>query len=45
MNASRRQPRVELPELEPGLTLVDVDADLGVTPVQSLLLDRVFAGA
>lgn len=44
MNASRRQPRVELPELEPGLTLVDVDADLGVTPVQSLLLDRVFAG-
>ncbi|MEZ3168560.1 hypothetical protein ABNG02_14660 [Halorubrum ejinorense] len=45
MNASRRQPRVELPELDSGLTLVDVDADLGVTPVQSLLLDHVFAGA
>ena len=45
MNASRRQPRVELPELDSGLTLVDVDADLGVTPVQSVLLDCVFAGA
>ncbi len=45
MNTSRRQPRVELPELEHGLTLVDIDADLGVKPVQSLLLDRVFAGA
>jgi hypothetical protein len=44
MSASRRQPLVELPELDSGLTLIDVDVDLGVTPVQSLLLDRVFAG-
>jgi len=44
MNTSQRQPCVELPELDTGLTLVDVDSDLGVTPVQSLLLDRVFAG-
>lgn len=44
MNTSHRQPRVELPELDAGLTLVDVDSDLGVTPVQSLLLDCVFAG-
>ena len=44
MNASQRQSRVELPELDVGLTLVDVGSDLGVTPVQSLLLDRVFAG-
>ena len=44
MNTSRRQPRVELPELDEGLTVVDVDVDLGVTPIQSLLLDSVFAG-
>jgi hypothetical protein len=44
MNTSQRQPRVELPELDAGLTLVDVDSDLGVTPVQSVLLDCVFAG-
>ena len=44
MNTSQRQSPVELPELDTGLTLVDVGSDLGVTPVQSLLLDRVFAG-
>ncbi|EMA65907.1 hypothetical protein [Halorubrum kocurii] len=44
MNTSRQQPRVELPELDAGLTLVDIDSDLGVTPVQSLLFDCVFAG-
>lgn len=44
MNTSQRQPCVELPELNTGLTLVDVDSSLGVTPVQSLLLDRVLAG-
>jgi len=44
MNTTRRQPSVELPELGSGLTLVDADSNLGVTPVQSLLLDRVFAG-
>lgn len=44
MNTSQRQPHAELPELDAGLTLVDVDSGLGVTPVQSLLLDRVFAG-
>jgi hypothetical protein len=30
--------------LDAGITLVDVDSDLGVTPVQSLLLDCVFTG-
>ncbi|WP_435096001.1 hypothetical protein [Halorubrum sp. N11] len=45
MDMSRQQPRVELPELDAGLTLVDVDSDLGATPVQSLLLDCVFAGS
>ena len=35
------QPTVQLPELTPGITLVDVDADLGVAPVQALLLDHV----
>ncbi len=44
MNTSQRQPRVALPDLDAGIALVDVDSDLGVTPVQSLLLDRVFAG-
>ena len=44
MNSSQREPRVELPEVDAGLTLVDTDSDLGVTPVQSLLLDCVFAG-
>jgi len=44
MNASQRRPPVELPEPDVGLTLVDVDSDLGVTPVQSVLLDRLFAG-
>ena len=44
MNTSQQQPCVEFPELDTGLTLVDVDSDLGVTPVQSLLLDYVFAG-
>lgn len=44
MKTSQRQSPVELPELDAGLTLVDVESDLGVTPVQSLLLDCVFAG-
>jgi len=44
MNTSQRQPPVEFPELDAGLALVDVDSDLGVTPVQSVLLDCVFAG-
>ena len=44
MNTSQRQPPVELPELDAGLTLVDVGSDLGVTPIQSVLLDCVFAG-
>jgi len=33
----------ELPELDPGIVLVDVEADLGVTPVQTLLVDRLLA--
>lgn len=42
MNA--RRPTVDLPEIVSGVTLVDVDTDLGVTPVQALLLDRVLGG-
>ncbi len=38
------RPAADLPELDPGVTLVDVDDDLGVTPVQTLLLDRLLAG-
>lgn len=37
------QSSAELPDLEPGVTLVDVDTELGVTPVQTLLLDRLLA--
>lgn len=43
MNA-RRLPTADLPDLVSGVTLVDVDKDLGVTPVQALLLDRVLSG-
>ena len=41
---SSRRPTADLPDLAPGVTLVDVDNDLGVTPVQALLLDQVFGG-
>ena len=40
MNTRQRQ-TADLPELTPGVTLVDVDDDLGVTPVQALLIDQV----
>ena len=40
---SRHHP-VDLPELDPEITLVDVDTELGVTPIQTLLLDQLFAG-
>ena len=43
MHTSRR-PTADLPALESGVTLVDVDDDLGVTPVQALLLDHVLGG-
>lgn len=43
MRTSRR-PTADLPELAPGVTLVDVDDDLGVTPVQALLLDHILGG-
>ena len=43
MHTSRR-PTADLPALEPGVTLVDVADDLGVTPVQALLLDHVLGG-
>ena len=33
----------ELPDLDPGIVLVDIEADLGVTPVQALLVDRLLA--
>ena len=41
MHTRSRRPTADLPALAPGVTLVDVDDDLGVTPVQALLLDRV----
>lgn len=41
MSTRSKRPPADLPELSPGVTLVDVDDDLGVTPVQALLLDRV----
>jgi len=43
MHTRSRRPTADLPELAPGVTLVDVDDDLGVTPVQALLLDRVLS--
>ncbi|RLM63365.1 hypothetical protein [Halorubrum sp. Atlit-26R] len=44
MYTRSRRPTADLPELTPGVTLVDVDDDLGVTPVQALLLDQVLGG-
>ncbi|MYL68973.1 hypothetical protein [Halorubrum distributum] len=41
MSTRSDRPTADLPELSSGVTLVDVDDDLGVTPVQALLLDRV----
>ncbi|WP_435073489.1 hypothetical protein [Halorubrum sp. HHNYT27] len=41
MPTRSRRPTATLPDLAPGVTLVDVDDELGVTPVQALLLDRV----
>ncbi len=38
MHTRSRRPTAALPDLAPGITLVDVDDDLGVTPVQALLL-------
>ncbi|OYR55517.1 hypothetical protein DJ73_02110 [Halorubrum sp. Ea1] len=43
MHTRSRRPTADLPDLAPGVTLVDVDDDLGVTPVQALLLDRVLS--
>lgn len=36
-----RRSHIELPELGSGITLVDIEDDLGVTPVQTLLLDQL----
>ncbi|OYR49728.1 hypothetical protein [Halorubrum sp. Ea8] len=44
MHTRSRRPTADLPELAPEVTLVDVDDELGVTPVQALLLDRVLGG-
>ena len=44
MSTRSRRPTADFPDLTPGITLVDVDDDLGVIPVQALLLDRVLAG-
>ena len=44
MHTHSRRPTADLPDLAPGVTLVDVDDELGVTPVQALLLDRVLGG-
>jgi hypothetical protein len=38
---NRRSVSAELPALDPGVTLVDVDDELGVTPVQALLCDAL----
>jgi hypothetical protein len=43
MYTRSRRPTADLPDLTPGITLVDVNDDLGVTPVQALLLDRVLS--
>ncbi|OYR45951.1 hypothetical protein [Halorubrum sp. Hd13] len=45
MRTRSRRPTADLPDLVPGVTLVDVDDDFGVTPVQALLLDRVLSSA
>lgn len=37
----KREPIAELPELDADITLVDVDEELGVTPVQTLVIDRL----
>lgn len=37
MHTRSRRPTADLPDLAPGVTLVDVDDELGVTPVQALL--------
>jgi len=44
MHTRSRRPTADLPELAPEVTLVDADDELGVTPVQALLLDRVLGG-
>lgn len=44
MHTRSPRPTADLPDLTPGVTLVDVDDDLGVTPVQALLLDQVLGG-
>ncbi|GAB6878409.1 hypothetical protein JCM17823_06830 [Halorubrum gandharaense] len=38
---TRSRPTAGLPEFGAGVTLLDVDDDLGVTPVQALLIDQV----
>lgn len=38
-----KRPTADLPELDAGVTLVDVEEELGVTPVQTLALDRLLA--
>jgi hypothetical protein len=43
MHARSKRPAADLPDLDPGVTLVDVDDALGVDPVQALLLDQVLA--
>lgn len=46
MSTRSRRLTADLPELSPGVTLVDVDDELGVAPIQAPLLDRVLgAGA
>lgn len=39
-----RRPIADLPGLTPEVTLVDVNDEVGVAPVQTLLLDRVLGG-
>jgi hypothetical protein len=44
MHTCSPRPDAELPELTPGVILVDVGDALGATPVQALLLDQVLSG-
>lgn len=38
---TRRRPSIDLPTLQPGLTLLDVDRDLGLEPLHSLVVDQL----
>lgn len=39
--AAKQLQGIDLPELEPGVTLLDVEGELGVTPMQAVVIDRL----